>query len=238
MDTFVAAVKGVSASGKSSRVFQLLKFFEDSGATIEDFYYTNVEGKSRLVGVLVKELNIIFIGRIYSSGSIQRWQGYDSVTGCFVKSEHFSKFLMDNSSKYSFIIEGAGVTGTNRLRPLFLHEYCGFNNIFMKYYNFEESQKEEYLERIMSRSGKLPGKGTMWDKVKGFEFDYNKSVEEVKSLNKATSFVEYGGYLDPIDDFGIKLIMFLNIGDDMVMEFMEFVERFDYISKNKFENFQ
>lgn len=234
---FVAIVKGVSASGKSSRVFQLLKFFESIGAKLEDFPY-QIGNKTRIVGVLVKELDIVFIGKIYKSGDIERWQGYDAVTGCFEKSDNFSNFIRDNRDRYSFVIEGAGVTGTNRLRPLFLREYCGVDDIFIKYYNFKETEKQEYLDRIMQRSGKLPGKGTMWDKVKGFENDFSKSIEDIEKLGDSSIFVEYGHYTDPIEDFGICLLSFMNMEDEMINGFIDFVEKFDYVNKNKFENFQ
>jgi ABC-type uncharacterized transport system YnjBCD ATPase subunit len=61
-------VKGISGSGKSSRVFMLLKYFEFLGLTLSDFKFTNVEGKERQIGILVEELSLLFIGKLYKSG--------------------------------------------------------------------------------------------------------------------------------------------------------------------------
>lgn len=236
MSNYIFCVKGVSGSGKSSRVLQLLKFFENEKLTLSDFKFTNFEGKEKTIGVLVEEISLVFIGKIYKSGEIERWQGYDVVTGSFGKSEHLSSFLKENSKKYSFIIEGAGVTRTNRLRPLYLHDECGFDNIFMQYYNYSQDQKPEYLNRIVGRSGKEPGKGTMWDKCIDFEREGEVSKQECLEV-KCRTFHSYDLFDVPINDFGIKFLNFLGL-PDFIDEFKKFTDKFDYISINKFENFQ
>jgi len=235
MSNYVFCVKGVSGSGKSSRVFQLFNFFKEIGLTISDFEFINFENKSKKIGYLIEELDIVFIGKVYSSGDIERWQGYDVVTGYFGKAEYFSEFLKENSSRYSFVIEGAGITGTNRLRPLFLYNYCGFKNIFMQYYNYNQNQKHEYLKRIVGRSGKEPTKGTMWEKCLGFERESEMALSECGNVDCKT-FHSYNLFDTPIEDFGVKFFKFLG-AEDYINDFIEFVNDLDYVSKNKFENF-
>lgn len=232
----IFVVKGISGSGKSSRVFQLLKFFENKGYTLSDFYYTNIEGKKKLIGVLVEEENLIFIGKLYKSGNVERWQGYDAATSSFKKSAYFSEFLKENSGKYSFIVEGAGVTGTYRLRPVFLEE-IGFFNIIIQYYNYPLNAKQDYYNRIIYRSGEKPKKDVMWSKNLGMIRDSKKSEEEILKCNSANVHVFKNEFNEHISDFGKKYFMFTNQGE-MVNGFLNFVKEFDYINKNKFENFK
>jgi len=230
--------KGISGSGKSSRVFQLLKFFESCGLTLSDFKYTNVEEKEKIIGVLVEELNLIFVGKIYRSGEVERWQGYDAVTGAFKKAEYFSKFLKENLDKYSFIVEGAGITQTHRLRPKFLQE-IGFEDILIQYYNYPEDGKQEYYNRIIYRSGEKPKKDVMWDKNIGFINDCKFSRKELAQCTDE-SFINVfeNDFKTPIFDFGSKLIVLMNDDRFETADFIKFTEEFDYINKNKFENFQ
>jgi len=225
-------VKGISGSGKSSRVFQLLSFFRDKGFTFEDFFYTNKDGKVRNIGINIKELNLIFIGKLYNSNGVERWQGYDSVTGAFIKASYFSEFLFDNLGTYGFIVDGAGITQTNRLRPKFLAA-GGFKNIFIQYYNY--LNKEDYLSRIIYRSGAAPKKDVMWDKNGGFISDYNFSMKEISEINDINHYIDNKMFDELIDDFGIKFLLFTK-NENLIEDFMDFVESNDYINKNSFKN--
>lgn len=237
MNNSIICVKGVSGSGKSTRVFMFLKFIEEVlGYKLKDFKFLNFENKEKTVGILVEELNLVFIGKKYETNGVVRYQGYDVMTGYFGKSSYFSEFLKSNN-QFNFIVEGAGVTGTNRLRPLFLNKYCGFNNILIQYYNYDLDQKEQYQNRIFYRSGKLPNKGTMWDKCSGFISDHRDSLKEIGKLGEevfSNSF--YNSYQSPLYDFGLKALEFL--GMDNQKDFIEFCQNSDYINVNSFKNFE
>jgi hypothetical protein len=111
MNNYIYCVKGISGSGKSTRVYLLLKFFRDiMEYEIEDFFILNTKGKLVSIGYLVKDLNLIFIGKEYQSGQFKRFQGIDSQTGVFGSNESISNFIKDCSDKYSIILEGAGTT--------------------------------------------------------------------------------------------------------------------------------
>jgi hypothetical protein len=226
-------VKGISGSGKSSRVFMLLKYFEFLGLTLSDFKFTNVEGKERQIGILVEELSLLFIGKLYKSGDIERWQGYDAVTGVFCKAVHFSEFLQTNKNKYSFIIDGAGITQTHRLRPKFLRGEIGFNDILIQYYIYDN--KQQYLDRIIYSSGEPPKKDVMWEKNDGFMADCCWSMEDSKSI-KCT--VYCNDVTPSIDDFGIKLLKHIKSDTELIDGFIEFVQEMDYVNVNKFINWK
>jgi hypothetical protein len=237
MKGFVTAVKGVSASGKSSRVYQLIKFFETLGLEKTGFDYLNVEGKTKDIGIYFPEVQILFLGKEYNSGEITRFQGYDAVTSAFVKSAHFSDFLKDNRD-INVIVEGAGVTQTNRLRPLFLREYCQVEKIYVQYYNFKEDQKQQYDERLILRSGKVASIGTMWEKCVSFNKEYGFSLNEKEALDDDQNItVMWDPYTADITDFGLKYLVLANM-EELCEDFVNFVDEFDYISKNKFENFK
>lgn len=232
----VIIVKGISASGKSTRVFQLYKFLESLGISKHDFEYVNLNGEKKTVGILFEEINLLFIGALYSTGTIERFQGYDAKTSSFVNSQGFSDFIKATLPNHSIVIEGAGVTQSNRLRPKFLHEYCGCDNIFIQYYNYTQNQKDKYLERVMGRSGKYPGE-TMWNKASSFEKENFMSIKEKADLPvSVNTYVDYKLYDAPIEHFGVELFKFLGM-NEFVPEFTKFVNDFDYISVNKFENF-
>lgn len=228
----IFVVKGISGSGKSSRVFQIIKYLEAIGCKYEDFHYINKEDKDRIVGILFKSLNIVFLGKFYNSGGVERWQGYDSVTSCFMKSEYFSEFLKENRN-YNLFVEGAGVTQTNRLRPHFLSNSLGFTKIFIQYYNYDN--KQDYLDRIVYRSGKVPEKATMWDKNASF---IAESLWSLKDQETIACEVFINKFDAPIEDLGVKFLKFIGSDEETIKDFIDFTKEFDYVCKNSFENFK
>jgi hypothetical protein len=232
-NNFIVVVKGISGSGKSSRVFQILKYLESKGFTLSDFHYTNYEGKDKIVGVLIEELNFVFIGKVYRTGDIERWQGYDSVTGSFGKASYFSDFLKENCSKYSFIVEGAGITQTHRLRPKFLNEEVGFELIMVQYYNYPEGDKQSYHDRIIYRSGEKPNKEAMWEKNEGFIKECGWSKEDSKNIDCV---VFENNFDAEIYDLGVKFLQLIG-HEKLISDFKQFTTDFGYINLNKHENF-
>lgn len=234
----VTVVKGISGSGKSTRVYLLLSFLRSLGYNLYDYSFINVDGKSKVAGIFIKEFNLIFIGKLYERNGIECYQGYDVKTSYFGKSSDFSDFLRQRN-EINFIIEGAGVTATNRLRPEFLYEYCGFSNIFMQYYNYNPDQYEQYKSRIILRSGKMSKTGTMWDKCTGFIADYEKSVSESKKILKSDESASINCFYNLFDedycDFGVKFLQINNLSQ-LIDSFVTYSDSLDYIRKNIFSN--
>lgn len=241
MNNHIVCVKGISGSGKSTRVYLIYKYLTECLKYKSEEFYHTFEGKSRQAGILIPALNLIFLGKEYKTGNIGRFQGLDSVTSVFGSNAGISDFLKENSDKYSFFLEGAGTTQSHRFRPKFLHEYCGFNEIVMQYYNYGgEKNHEEYYNRIIYRSGKKPSRDTMWEK----EVSYTKEAEvftvnEIKELGDRCFSAFFHDLYDALPyDLGVKYFGMMFLDADYSEDFKRFVLESDYININCFKNFE
>ncbi len=54
----ITVVKGISGSGKSTRVYLFLSYLRSLGLTLSDFNHVNHEGKKKVIGVFIEELNV------------------------------------------------------------------------------------------------------------------------------------------------------------------------------------
>ena len=227
-DKFSIIVKGISSSGKSTRVYLFFKFLRDMVKfTFQPFMY---EGKE--LGLLCVELNLLFIGKEYEGNGTIRWQGLDSKTGVFGSNAAISDFIRDTDC--SVIIEGAGTTQSHRFRPKYLYEYCGIKNIIIQYYSFPPDGNEFYLERVLKRTGKYPG-DTMWRKNKSYLKEYNKSLLELKEIpNDCRVFIDNGSFDNEPWDLGVKVLEFLGLGDYCDLYF-SYCESSTYVSDNVFK---
>ena len=229
-------VKGISGSGKSTMVYSAIRFLRLIGYKDELFHFINVEGKDVVVGIIFPELKVIFIGGEYEDGKVIRFNGYDKVTSKFVKAQLFSEFLRDNISKYSFVIEGAGITQSNRLRPLYLMEFVKPESISMYYFIYK--CREDYDNRIIKRSGKKASKDTAWIKHPSFVWDAEESVREnvwgekvsVKVFDVEDSKINQSifGY-----DFIGKFI-----DEESALIYKDFIRLDKYTDINVYENFK
>jgi len=218
MNIFV--VKGQSGSGKSTRLFELIKFFKFLGYEFVDYFHKNKKNNKVHIGILNSDLNLLIIGHIFNKNGAERFNGVDDKYKKFCGVENFSDFLTEMSQIHNVVIEGS-ITRTNRLRPEFLHDYCGFDGIFVQYYSFGIDQKEEYLKRIVLRSGKEPKNETGWDVCKRYHQDYHKTVEEANNLS-CNTFVSFEYFDSPVWDLGMKMLFFNNESDEVVGEFINF----------------
>lgn len=227
MGKICAVVKGVSSSGKSTRVYLFLKFLRDMAKfNFEPFLFNNKE-----IGLLCVDLNLLFIGKEYEGNGIIRWQGLDTRTGVFGSNAAISDFIRD--TEHSVMVEGAGTTQSHRFRPKFLYEYCGLENIFIQYYSYPESGKEHYLERVLGRTGKVPNKGTMWDKNNSYLKEFLKSLAESEEVG-LNVFVDEEMFDAESWDLGVKLLEFLGLGDYCSL-FVEFCNSCTYVEDNVYK---
>lgn len=236
MTGFFTCVKGISGSGKSTRILQLFLYLRNElNYTFEDVYYNK-----KKCGILIKELNVIYLGKFYKTEGIERLQGYDSVTAVFGSAENASKYIKETLQNYSILVEGAGITGSNRYRPLFAFEYLSANKIFIQYYNY--SNQDDYLERIVGRSGEIPKKGTMWNKNLGFISDCKKSFVEkdciVQNGFDANEICVFENNFDEnVNDFGVKYLKFIG-KEVLIEEYKQYCIDHDYTKINNFKVFQ
>lgn len=233
-------VKGISGSGKSTRVYLFLEYLEHIGVSFEPFKFVNIEGKEREIGVYAKDLDMVFVGKFYENGGIRRWQGYDSVTGRLHKAEGLSYFLTEMSNAgHTVVIDGAGTTASWRLRPLELGTTNGILNILHIRYDYTDEQWDEYCKRIVYRSGKEPKGDAMWRKHGTFESDYKKAVEEAKEVNDLGACVEVynRSYNTPVYDLGASILKFIGL-PELVDDFVTYCKNSNYLQLNSFETFE
>ena len=93
MSPTIYLVKGISGSGKSTRVYLFLEYLESLGLELTPFKFKTLDGKEKEVGVYCEDLDLIFVGKWYENGGVRRWQGHDSMTGRLCHSEGLSYFL-------------------------------------------------------------------------------------------------------------------------------------------------
>lgn len=236
----IVLVKGISGSGKSTRVYLFLEFLESLGMELQPYMFTTLDGKEKQVGVYSPDFNMVFVGKFYDNGGIRRWQGYDSMTGRLCKAEGLSYFLeKEAEAGHGVLIDGAGTTVSWRLRPLDLCGTCGFTNILHVRYDYRDDQWDEYCARITYRSGEPPKGDCMWRKHRTFQHDFEKAVREGNEV------IEAGGnvvlhdepYDAPVWNLGVHILKFFELGD-MCEDFKRFCEESDYIKKNSFETFE
>ena len=214
MKNYLILNKGTSGAGKSTRTKALIKFLMLK-SKYEIFYF---KGKS--LGYYFKDLNLLVIGNLFTKNNKELFQGYDSKTGLLGGSDGLTDFIKENIQKHNIIIEGAGTTATFRLRPLFLYDVCKVDKIFIQYYQFQPQQKEEYMQRIFKRTGKMPGE-QMWRKNQTFLNEYQRSLDEEKNYKGSFSNVLEDSWDAPLADFGLKVLILLNKGE-LLNPFMQY----------------
>lgn len=234
----IVLVKGTSGAGKSTRVYLFIYYLESIGIKLEPFKFKNINGEEHVIGLYSEDMNMVFVGKFYENGGVRRWQGYDSVTGRIGSADGLTFFLKEMTRLgHSVLIDGAGTTATYRLRPIELCGDCGYTNILHIRYYYQEDQKDEYMDRLVYRSGKLPKSDAMWRK--NFEGDYLKAVEEAKDVNEAGGnvVVQNKLYNVPEWDTGEEIFKFFEM-PELCNDFIEFCKKVDYTKQNSFNTFE
>lgn len=235
----IVVIKGISGSGKSTRVYYFLDFLESIGSKLEPFEFTNINGKTDVIGVYSAEFNMVFVGKFYSENGVRRWQGYDSMTNRLGKSEGLSDFLKKMSDRgISVLIDGAGVTATHRLRPMCLAADSEMMNILYIRYDYREDQRDEYRARITYRSGEPPKGDQMWRKHSNFQKDCEKAQNEAAMVNSAgaNAVIADCPYDAPVWDLGARILEFFGM-PDLIPIYKDFSEKSNYIQMNSYETF-
>ena len=67
----IVLVKGISGSGKSTRVYLFLEFLESLGMKLHPYKFKTLDGKEKEVGVYSEDFNMVFVGKFYENGGIR-----------------------------------------------------------------------------------------------------------------------------------------------------------------------
>ena len=196
-------VKGTSGSGKSTRTTHLVNFLK-SKFEITDFIFKGIP-----IGLYWKEKNILFLGKICKN---KVWRSFDDFDYYFTGIAEFCDYTCEHRNELSMFIEGSGVVITNRLRPNYLHEVMGIDNLFIQYYCFDTV--ENFSNRKFLRNGKRAENG--WGKNDSF----NKEFEKCRAESLEGDLILLDNFDVPVYDLGYK---FLNlIGSDLGDEFVNY----------------
>ena len=235
----IVVIKGISGSGKSTRVHYFLTFLELLGGELQPFEFVNINGKKDTVGVYSPDFNMVFVGKFYYDGGSRRWQGYDAMTGRLGKAPGLSHFMLEMTRRgIAVLIDGAGVTATHRLRPECLMAESEMMNILYVRYDYKEDQREEYRARITYRSGEPPKGDQMWRKNHNFKSDCEKAIEEAKLVNQCggNAVIADCPYDAPVWDLGVRILEFFGL-NGLIEPYKEYAEASDYIQQNSYETF-
>lgn len=235
----IVVIKGISGSGKSTRVYYFLDFLEHIGGELKPFEFTNINGRKDTIGVYSEDFNMVFVGKFYYDGGVRRWQGYDAMTGRLGKAPGLSDFMLQMTQRgISVLIDGAGVTATHRLRPECLMAESEMMNILYVRYDYRGDQRDEYRARITYRSGEPPKGDQMWRKNHNFKSDLLKAVEEARLVNQCggNAVIADCPYDAPVWDLGVRIFEFFGM-NDLVPIYKKFAEESDYIQQNSYKTF-
>lgn len=234
----IVLVKGISGSGKSTRVYLFLSWLESIGEKFTP-YTAVIDGKQKEIGIYCESFNLIAFGKFYEKGGVKRWQGLDSVTGKLGSANNLCALLRDISSQgINVLMEGSGMTASWRYRPHYLSQNLGFSNILHLRYCYEPDQLDVYQGRIELRSGKPNSGQAMWGKRHAFENDWQVAEKEAIDVNAAGGNVVilYHPYDSSIEDCGEHILDYFGFRE-YCENFREYCEKNkDYIEKNSFEN--
>jgi hypothetical protein len=208
-----AQLKGISGSGKGTRVEQLLRFLLSKNYNYQ-IYHTEFKNKKCPIAIEFPDLNIFITGK-YALGrasKLHSWTGLDYLNTGF--GAWFVYWLIKKFSNKNFICEGYPLT----LSPVYnldsIHNKFGYNNVFYQYFFYDK--RESMIDRCFNRNGGKIIKGTCWgtETATKNNYQYNKNLsKELKSptLNKCE--VHTQKFDDPVYVFGYNYLKFLGLGE-------------------------
>ena len=225
MGNHLIVVGGISATGKSTRVLQFIKFCKSKNWEIEDYYRFNT-----CLGILVKPLNLLIPGKIITPKNQEgqeRWQGFDSKTKSFTGGvEEISDWLKIVILDHSVLIEGSSLLVSHRFRPLFFEKELGVKTYSLFIYLFKEEEKEKFFDRIKGRSGDKDFPRASWARnFSGFLPTVIKSDREVLEaglepdhFRKAIHMLSFD---EPVTQLGKEILVRLD-KEELVQPFLDF----------------
>ncbi len=237
----LVVVKGTSATGKGTRVVQLLKFLQSKHKSKNAQW--DHKGRKRQLGVEFPELKIIFIGMmtVSNKSGLTSWTSMDYIHSTLMKVNLVPDVLRPwFDAGYTIICEGEPMMQSNRWRPEFLSNEFGCEDFFFQYYYYNGDRKP-YDARIVGRSGEVAGEAG-WLRERTYKQEYDKIRIEMEtnghglasnSSDKKGNFAEFytnksmahiNLFDEPLREFGIKVLLWLGMSS-MEGDFLQFVDK-------------
>lgn len=230
-----AQLRGTSAVGKGTRVFQLMLFLMEKYnwnylfEKVPNHNHPDVKAKLRepelvpyLTGVLVEDLNILFIGRIVKSNKsgLLSLTGADSINSSV--GFHATFDILKKHVDKNVIIEGYPGMTSNVLNPTSLVTGFGFKDLFYVAYQYDD--KEQMLERVEQRSASRCRGDAAWSQMLGIVQSLTACKtqwdELVEQGHEGEIYLQTNHYTESIYSFGYDYLNWLG-HNNIAEEFLE-----------------
>lgn len=182
----VYVVKGTSATGKGTRVVQLIEFLKTKE---KPSYFTAFKGNSSKVtnvGLYFKKHDLFFVGDyvVSNKSKLRSWTSMDMIHSTFGGVDGANGVI--NLIKHAFptamiILEGEPMMLSNRWRPKFLKEDMHFDAARIVYFTYPKDDRTPYDSRVVGRSGAI-AEGMGWSRNDGYLNEIQKSRDESEGL--------------------------------------------------------
>jgi|SaaInl8_200m_RNA_FD_contig_111_242350_length_7248_multi_3_in_0_out_0_3 hypothetical protein len=219
----LAMILGSSGVGKGTRVNQLIKFLETLYAPEE--YTVSYNNKTFQLGLLFKELDILIIGKYNHNKKANHtsWSSMDGMWSKFGGTEPTVAYL--KTLPFNILAEGYANMDTFRVRPahmtqsLIPSENC--TNFFYQVYSYGKENVQEYIARIVGRSGQPPKGMTAFEK-EGSVIKWVGKIEADYNALGCNGFVEGLPHDADLDSVGYSYLKFLGLGQEMSEDFQKY----------------
>lgn len=211
-------ISGTSGTGKSTRIYVLIKFLESLGIKPSYLYHkqTTIGRKYLDIGVIGKEIN--------RQGKVA-WQGVDYFTKEFGTSEAIFRYLYDATLEMNMIAESAAILSSQRARPLVIEAENLPIQSYARFFSYKTL--EEYQARIAGRSGNIKDENSsMWKNNARFPaFGVTYEKEKTQVVHPERYEYENGAFDEPLGSLG-EIILKKTQHDDLIPGFKSFCETF------------
>lgn len=218
----IAVLLGTSGTGKGTRVSQLQKFFIHKFGDPEIVYFEN-KGKKKQHGAYFPDVDTYFIGTwtISNKSGLESWTSMDYINSSTGKTD-LSIELTRTTAKGNVILEGEPMMLSNKYRPEFMVPHYNLKGLLFSIYNY--SNREDYDERILGRSGKKAGEGG-WSRNDSYNKVLGKVIEEERKLGLPDfKFRANKHNFDAlITQFGKEYLEFID-RSDLIKDFLDYSE--------------
>lgn len=211
-------IGGTSGTGKSTRVYALVKFFEYIGKKPTDYLVY----KTKTIGRVYD--NVAIIGKEINRQGKTAWQGLDTFSKEFGSSDIIFKYLYNETLAHHVVADSAALWSSYRSRPIEIDKQNLPILSTAKFFSYDSL--EEYQARIAGRSGgKLVVKKTMWSSNKRFQnFGENYKEELTQTQHPERYQFIKSKCNEPVSTVG-ELILTFSGQEALIPQFKEFCEK-------------
>lgn len=214
---FISVLKGPSATGKGTRVCQLIEYLKRK--EVPKKITLSVEGHTFDAGLAFPEQGFFFIGTyvVSNKSSLTSWSSMDMVHSTVKTAEAgricIAKVCQEalTTSKQPFacvVLEGEPMLLSDKFRPAFMAAEYNPAHLAISYFGYTDRSQHE--ERIMGRSGK-PGGDSGWSRASGYFTDFTKAKEEATQLDTTQCHLSFHDYDETYWMWGAHLLNSLGI---------------------------